>query len=234
MSLIGAYRRGIILLDKLCFTVYARKFEVVGRENVPMEGGIIVASNHLNNADPPFLARALGRPPIFMAKKEMVDKRVRGALFRAWGTFPVRRGEADRAALRAAEDVLRRGEVLLMFPEGTRSRTGSMNHAHPGTGLIALRTGAPILPIAITGTERIRWPHFFLRPRSVRRVRVVIGDPFTLPPVERITTESARDATEQIMRHIAALLPPEYRGVYGEEAAAKEEAAAASVAARRP
>jgi len=228
------YRSFVLFVARLLTTAYVREYEFAGREHVPKSGPLIVASNHLNNADPPFLARALGRPPIFMAKKEMVDKRVRGALFRAWGTFPVRRGEADRAALRAAEDVLRRGEVLLMFPEGTRSRTGSMNHAHPGTGLIALRTGAPILPIAITGTERIRWPHFFLRPRSVRRVRVVIGEPFTLPPVERITTESARDATEQIMRHIAALLPPEYRGVYGEEAAAKEEAAAASVAARRP
>ena len=226
------YRRFVLFVGRVLTTTYVRKYEFAGREHVPKNGPLIVASNHLNNADPPFLARALGRPPIFMAKKEMVEKPVIGALFRAWGAFPVRRGEPDRAALRAAEDVLRRGEVLLMFPEGTRSRTGAMNHAHPGTGLIALRTGAPILPMAITGTEGIRWPYCFLKPLSVRRVRVTIGEPFTLPPVARINTESARDATEQIMRHVATLLPSQYRGVYGADAAAGEAPVGAGVQTR--
>lgn len=228
------YRSFVLFVGRMLTTTYVRKYEFVGREHVPKDGPLIVASNHLNNADPPFLARALGRPPIFMAKKEMVEMPVFGLAFRAWGVFPVRRGEPDRAALRAAEDVLRRGEVLLMFPEGTRSRTGSMNHAHPGTGLIALRTGAPILPMAITGSEGIRWPHCFLKPLSVRRVLITIGEPFTLPPVERINTESARDATEQIMRHVATLLPSEYRGVYGEQAAAGESPVGAGVLAESP
>ncbi|MEX2157815.1 MAG: lysophospholipid acyltransferase family protein [Dehalococcoidia bacterium] len=228
----GLYRRFVLFVSRMLTTTYVRKYEFVGREHVPKDGPLIVASNHLNNADPPFLARALGRPPIFMAKKEMVEMPVFGLAFRAWGVFPVRRGEPDRAALRAAEDVLRRGEVLLMFPEGTRSRTGSMNHAHPGTGLIALRTGAPILPMAITGSEGIRWPHCFLKPLSVRRVLITIGEPFTLPPVTRINTESARDATEQIMRHVARLLPSEYRGVYRDDIPTTKESVGAGLKTR--
>lgn len=103
----------------------------------------------------------------------------------------------------------------MMFPEGTRSRTAGLGRGHPGTAMIALRTGATIVPVAVTGTENVRWPKFFLRPRSVRRVRVVIGEPFTLAPVARINNESAQEATDEIMRRVAALLPPEYRGVYG-------------------
>jgi hypothetical protein len=71
-----------------------------------------------------------------------------------------------------------------------------------------------VLPVAVTGTERVRWPWIFLMPRSIKHVRVVIGEPFRLPPVERINTETAAQATDLIMRHIAALLPPEYRGAY--------------------
>ncbi len=211
----SAYRRFVMLLGDVLTFVYVQKYEVVDQENVPPEGPVIVASNHLNAADPPFLARALNRPPIFMAKKEMLDMPLFGLGFRAWGAFPVRRGEFDLAAIRAAVDVLRRGEVLLMFPEGTRSRTGQLARGHPGTATIALHTGAPVLPVAITGTENIKWPWFLLRPRLVRRVRVVIGRPFHLPDVERVNRDAARQATDAVMRRIAELLPPEYRGAYG-------------------
>ncbi len=216
MSVLSAYRRGVILLDKLCFAIYVRKFEVVGQERVPREGPLILVSNHLNNADPPAVALAIPRHPTYMAKREMTTWPIVGPGFRAFGAFPVRRGEADLSALRAASDVVRSGQMLVMFPEGTRSRTGGLTRGHPGTALVALRTGAPILPMAITGTEGITWPWLFLKPRSVRHVKVTIGEPFTLPPVERVSTESAKDATELIMRRIAALLPPEYRGVYAD------------------
>lgn len=215
--LIRAYRKFIILLDKLCFTVYVRTFEVVGREHIPREGGLILVSNHLNNADPPAVALAIQpRYPMYMAKREMITWPVLGPAFRIFGAFPVRRGQTDLAALRAASEVIRDGALLVMFPEGTRSHTGGLTKGHAGTAMIALRTGAPILPVAITGTEALVWPWIFLKPFSIKRVRVVIGEPFRLPPVERITSEATAEATDVIMRRIAALLPPEYRGVYAD------------------
>jgi 1-acyl-sn-glycerol-3-phosphate acyltransferase len=228
MSLMSAYRRSIILLDRLCFLVYCRKFEVVGREHIPLEGGVIVASNHLNNADPPAVALAVQpRYPTFMAKREMTRWPILGPAFRAFGAFPVRRGEADLSALRAASELVRDGALLVMFPEGTRSRTGGLSKGQPGTAMIALRTGAPILPVAVTGTQGVTWPWIFVKPYSIPHVRVTIGEPFHLPPVERITTEAATQATAEIMRHIAELLPPEYRGVYaGAMAETKAEAPA--------
>ncbi len=213
--LLRAYRRAIILFDKLCFMVYARKFEVVGRENAPAEGPLIVASNHLNNADPPVIALAFSRFPTFMAKREMLTWPILGPGFRIFGAFPVRRGGADLSAIRTATDVVNEGKMLVMFPEGTRSRTGGLTKGHPGTALIALRTGAPIIPVAVTGTEQITWPWIFIKPLSIKRVTVTLGEPFTLPPVEKINGEAATEATKIIMGKIADLLPPEYRGVYG-------------------
>ncbi len=216
--LLRAYRRFIILFDKFCFTIYARKFEVVGRENVPMEGPLIAASNHLNNADPPVVSLALPRYPMFMAKREMITWPILGAAFRIFGAFPVRRGGADLSAIRTAAEVVNDGNMLVMFPEGTRSRTGGLTKGHPGTALIALRTGAPIVPVAVTGTEDISWPWVFIKPLSIKHVKVTLGKPFTLPPVEKINSEAATEATKVIMGKIAELLPPEFRGVYGDTA----------------
>lgn len=106
-----------------------------------------------------------------------------------------------------------------MFPEGTRSRTGGLGRGHAGTATIALHTGTPILPVAITGTENVKWPWFLLRPRLVRHVRIVIGEPFHLAEVERVNREAASQATQTIMQRIAEILPPRYRGVYGSEGA---------------
>lgn len=209
------YRSCILGIGRFLAFVYLKEYVVEGSENVPKDGGLIVASNHLNNADPPFLARALGRPPIFMAKREMHNLPVFGLAFRAWGTFPVRRGEIDRTALRTAVELVDNGELLLMFPEGTRSRDAKLARGKAGTAMIALRTGAPVLPVAVTGTEGIKWPAFFLKPRSVERIKVVIGEPFTLERPERIDKAAAAEATDTIMKHIAELLPPAYRGTYG-------------------
>jgi len=194
-----------------------RRFEVVGKENIPLEGPLILASNHLNNADPPMITLAIRpRLPMFMAKSEMIRWPILGPAFRIFGAFPVRRGEADLSALRAATEHLEKGALLVMFPEGTRSRTASMNKGHPGTGVIAMRTGVPILPVAITGSEGIGWPWLFLKPFSVPHIRVTIGEPFHLAKHERITSETSAEATDTIMRKIAELLPPSYRGVYAD------------------
>ena len=228
MPLIDAYKKSIIALDWTLTRMYVRKFEVVGKEHLPLEGPLILASNHLNNADPPAVALAVPRLPTFMAKREMTTWPILGPAFRAFGAFPVRRGEADLSALRAASEVVQSGAMLVMFPEGTRSRTGGLSRGHPGTGLIALRTGAPVLPVAVTGTEHVRWPWIFLKPLSMRHVKVTIGEPFRLPPVERINSEAATEATATIMRHIAALLPPQYRGVYADAEEQPVEAPAAA------
>ncbi len=226
--LLRAYRRAIILLDRFLFTLYVQKFEVVGAENAPHEGPLIVASNHLNNADPPAVALALPRLPLFMAKREMLTWPILGRGFRMFGAFPVRRGGADLSAIRAATDIVNEGNMLVMFPEGTRSRTGSLTKGHPGTALIALRTGAPILPVAVTGTEKIVWPWLFIKPLSIPHVKVTVGKPFTLPHVDTVDGEAAAKATKVIMHKIAELLPPEYRGVYGDT---EQEPATTSVEA---
>lgn len=216
MSLIQAYRRFIVLLAKFLFTIYIRKFEVVGREHVPLEGPLVLASNHVNNVDPPAITLAVPRFPMFMAKQEMTTWPILGPAIRMFGSFPVRRGGADLSAIRAASDVVNEGNMVVMFPEGTRSRTGGLTKGHPGTALIALRTGAPILPVAVTGTETIAWPWLFIKPLSIKHVKVTIGEPFRLPPVERIDSDAAAAATGVIMRRIAALLPPQQRGVYAD------------------
>jgi 1-acyl-sn-glycerol-3-phosphate acyltransferase len=186
------------------------RYEVVGVEHVPAEGPLIVVANHLNNADPPVLGAAIPRPIRFMAKQELFETKA-GAFYRWFGAFPVRRFEADLAALRQAQSILKEGGVLGMFPEGHRSHGNGMGPPHPGTALIALRTGAPLLPVGITGTEAIRSPTVLLRNP---RIRVVIGEPFTLPASRRISAEQVGTGTYEIMRRIAALLPPKYQGVY--------------------
>jgi 1-acyl-sn-glycerol-3-phosphate acyltransferase len=192
------------------------RVEVIGKKNVPRKGPLIIASNHFNNADPPVLGATMPRRLVFMAKNEMFQWPILGLAARLGGAFPVRRSEADLGALRKAGEVLHNGEALAMFPEGTRSTDGKMHKAHPGTALLALRSEAPVLPVAISGTENIvliRLPLDLLRRRRPR-VRVVVGQPFFLPPVERITADEVERCTDVIMGRIAALLPPSHRGEY--------------------
>ena len=186
------------------------RYEVVGKERVPGSGPLIVVSNHLNIADPPLLGAAIPRRLRFMAKQELFHSRF-GVFLRWFGAFPVRRFEADLAALRQAQGILKEGGVLGMFPEGHRSRDGGMGPPHPGTALIALRSGAPLLPVGITGTEAVRSPAVLLKKPCIR---VVIGEPYTLPSTRRVSAEQVQAGTDEIMRRIAVLLPAQYRGVY--------------------
>lgn len=208
-SLLG-FVKGIVF-------VFAR-VEVTGTENLPRKGPLVVVANHLNNADPPILGAALHRRLVFMAKSEMFQWPILGLAARLGGAFPVHRDEADLSALRKGTKALRNGDALVMFPEGARSKDAKMRKAHPGTALLALRSEAPVLPIAITGSEGIRikrLPLDLLRRRRPR-IRVVVGPPFFLPPVERITADEVNRCTNIIMGHVAALLPPQYRGEYAE------------------
>lgn len=187
-------------------------WKATGRERVPKTGGLMVVSNHLNNADPPVLAAGmLGRRIRYMAKIELFKFPI-GLIPKWWGAFPVRRFEADMAAMLTAERIIRRGEVLGMFPEGTRSKTATLGEPHPGTALIALRTGATILPCAITGTEAIRTPLVVFRHP---KVTVTVGEPIEVERVKRPTQEQVDELSKRIMSTIAAMLPVEYGGTEG-------------------
>ncbi len=185
--------------------------DIRGRENVPRKGGLIVASNHLSNGDPPILTVAVPRQIAWLTKAEWFKTPIIGPFFRLAGMIPVRRFEADLQALRHAQYVLRDGGVLAMFPEGTRGGDKGLRTGEPGTALIALRTGTPIVPIAIWGTEHVKLPRDFFR-RT--RAHVRFGKPFTLEASGRIRRDDVVRGTETIMREIAALLPERYRGTY--------------------
>ena len=186
-------------------------WRVEGQGWVPRHGPFIVAANHLSFIDPPLLCASLPRRITFMVKEELFFHPIWGAFIRAFGALPVRRGYADRGALRQALRLLRRGAALGVFPEGTRSRTGRLQPGHSGVSLVAVRAGVPVLPVAITGSERIRGlSNAFRRPT----IAVRVGQPVMLTLSEEGTAASSAQATDLIMARIAALLPPERQGPY--------------------
>ena len=193
------------------YTIFLR-WRVEGIENVPPDGPVLIVSNHLSNADPPLLSVTLKRSAIFMAKKELFRNPVLGYLLYGLGAFPVHRGQLDRKALRHAEKVLANNMILVMFPEASRSKNAMLKEAFPGSALIATRYRAPIVPVAITGTEKVvglRW--------MLHRYPVLVrfGKPFQLPLHGRKRKrEDLGESTRLIMEYIAAVLPEKYRGVY--------------------
>jgi 1-acyl-sn-glycerol-3-phosphate acyltransferase len=184
--------------------------DVRGLENVPMKGALILTCNHFSVGDPPVLTGIFPRRIVWMVKQELFDIPIFGKLYSIGGFIPVRRYEGDLGAIRKSQIALRRGHVLGMFPEGTRSG-GRLAAGEPGTALIALRTGTPILPAAIWGSEHAKLPRDLFR-RT--RVHVRFGEPYRLVQPKRITKEAVTEGTNEIMRRIAALLPPEYHGEY--------------------
>jgi 1-acyl-sn-glycerol-3-phosphate acyltransferase len=199
----------IRVLGQIFFAIVAR-VRLSGLENIPAAGPFIIASNHLSWFDVPLVPSYFSRPVIYMAKEEAFLGRI-GWLVRFMGAFPVKRGEADRQALRTADEQLKAGNIIVIFPEGTRSKTHTMAQGHSGLGMIALRSGAPVLPVAVTGSEKLLKK---FRPR----VTVTYGQPMTLKPKgQKVTREDVDDTTAQVMHRIAEMLPPEYRGVYNVE-----------------
>ncbi|HIE39561.1 MAG TPA: 1-acyl-sn-glycerol-3-phosphate acyltransferase [Anaerolineales bacterium] len=188
------------------------RLEVVGKENLPQEGPYILVINHLSVFDPPvllvvcphkiraFAAAKHRRNPLYAPLLMMADS--------IW----VRRGEVDRQALREALETLRRREVLGMAPEGTRARgVYALQKGKTGAAYLATRADVPIVPVGLTGTEKVKENFPRLRRTTVR---VVIGEPFRLPESGRVRGPKLDEYTELIMRRIAALLPEAYRGVY--------------------
>ena len=204
----------IRVMARIMFFLTTRR-QVRGKENIPRQGPLLIVSNHLSMADQFLLSANLNRKVVFMAKEELFRFRLIRHLAYGFGAFPVRRGGImDRKALRQANQVLDSGQALGMFPEGMRSKNAQLQPAYPGSALIALHNGAPILPIGITGMEQLNkgivWMLLHRPP-----VTVNIGCPFHLPPVnDKVTKAELVKLANYIMGHVAELLPPEYRGHY--------------------
>ena len=189
---------------------------------VPRQGPLILATNHVNFLDVPMLyTQLMPRPMSALIKAETWNNPAMGWLFNtAGGAIAVRRGEADMDALRQALAVLAAGQILCVAPEGKRSGHGRLQRGQPGVVMLALHSGAPILPVVYYGGERLR-----LNLRRLRRTdfHLRVGQPFRLDVgSRRVTREMRQQMTDEIMCQMAALLPPEYRGAYSDLGAATE------------
>lgn len=197
-------------LLNICFS-----WRVEGRENVPSTGPLILVANHVHVMDPIFIEFSLPRWITFVAKEELF----RSLFLRLWlrwaGSLPLQRDGKVREKhriLEGAKKALEEGSILGMFPEGGRSHDGKLRKGKPGSAVIAAKTGAPLLPIGVIGTDKVHgisW--LWKRPRVV----VKIGKPFKLPPTnDKISRSQMQLLTTQLMVEIAELLPREYRGAY--------------------
>jgi len=213
------YHGGRFLTRVLLFLF--TRWRLTGKENIPGQGPLLIVVNHLNLADPPIIGVSVNRKAIFMAKEELFRSRFTGYIVRNFGAFPIRRGGMNKEALRKAEQLLAQGMALIMFPEGQRSKGTQLESAFSGSMLLAVRSGAPILPIGIAGTEKIKgFAWLFRRPQ----ITVNIGYPFYLPSVNsKLSRVELAEFTHSVMEHIAELLPIEYRGKYGRQKISQHE-----------
>ena len=190
-------------------------WKVSGAENVPPMGPLIVISNHMSNLDPSMLSVGVPRRLNYLAKDDLFKAGgppLRWFL-RNYGAFPIDRRGADARAFRWALRMLRQDAAIAIFPEGTRSRTASMNEAKPGAAALILKSGAPVLPVGITGTERMQVFARLANPTG--KIRVNIGQPFSLPNIEgRPSRDLLKSLTNDMMLRVRDLLPESYHGFY--------------------
>lgn len=187
--------------------------EFCGTQHLPPEGGLLIATNHMSRADTLLLFLNPARKDITALVADKYKKYpVFNWILNVGGIIWLDRDKADFGAFRLAADVLKSGVALGIAPEGTRSQNGQLQEGKPGTALLAQKTGVPIVPVAIAGTEE-----FFRRLFTLRRpqIKITFGPAFTLPPLDRSNRdESLNKMTEEIMARIAVLLPPKYWGFY--------------------
>jgi 1-acyl-sn-glycerol-3-phosphate acyltransferase len=205
------------VMRMLVHTVLAGLFTQVGRERIPRHGPLLVCGNHISTLDPPLVPAFLPRNDSWsMAKAEYFERSwLQTWIFTAFHAFPVVRHSADRSAIRRATAILRDGHLLVLYPEGTRITSGGLHRPEPGAGFIAMLSGAPVLPVAITGSREVFGKGFKLPRRAP--LRVEWGEPFKiasrLPDGRRVEYQDASDA---IMLAIAEMLPEELRGEYAD------------------
>jgi glycerol-3-phosphate dehydrogenase (NAD(P)+) len=175
------------------FHVYFRMVRI-GREHIPAEGPVIIAANHRSFLDPFVIGTMARRPMYYVAKKEIFCWRWLGWFLNALGAFPVDRGAADSDSIETAKAILARGDIVMIFPEGTRTRPGSLGTPKRGVGRLALETGAPVVPVAVIGTEAVRrgWR---IRPH---KVRIRAGGAVRFPQVEHVSPALAGAVTDRI------------------------------------
>src|SRR5271166_53562 len=175
------------------FLVYFR-LQRMGREHLPRTGPLLLAANHRSFLDPFVIGALVRRPVYYMAKRELFEKRWQALLLNALGAFPVDRGAGDRDAMDTARAILARGDCVVVFPEGTRVRSGPLGEPRRGVGRLALETGAPVAPVAVIGSEDVRrgWR---IRPR---KVRLRVGRPLLFPTVENCSPALAAGVTQRV------------------------------------
>lgn len=184
---------------RLILVIFGR-WQVTGKEHIPTSGPLVVVSNHLSYWDPILVGCALDRQVHFMAKAELFSYPIFGSFMWAMGAFPIKRGQSDRNALRKAIHFLQEGEVLGVFPEGTRSKNGSLMPFKPGITMLAYKGQSPILPVAVVNSSKVFFGWFY-------PVRLHIGPPIEFPVLDkRPSSEILEELTEKSRQAVAELL----------------------------
>jgi 1-acyl-sn-glycerol-3-phosphate acyltransferase len=175
-------------------TLLIYRTRAIGVKNVPKSGPLILAPNHFSQMDHFFVGLYLRRQVRFMAKSQMFGPRVLTYIYKHGGVFPVRRGHRDEESMKTALTILGQGEMLLVYAEGGRSRSGKLGEVKPGIGRIALESGAPVVPVAIQGSEKVRrWKRF-----RFPKVTVQFGEPIEFPAEEAPSRERQLEVAERI------------------------------------
>ena len=202
------FLRGLVKL----VTLFTMRTTIRGMENFPRHGPALIVINHLGDADAILLGASIPTTIEGMGKIELNDEPIVGPIFRAYGVIWVHRGRPDRRALRAALDALAEGRMLGLAPEGRQSLIGGLEEGNEGAAFLAMKSGAPIVPIAMTGTEN---ENIFGHLKRWKRapVTLTVGKPFHL--LEQADRQKMlQEGTRQIMQSLADLLPEAYRGNY--------------------
>jgi 1-acyl-sn-glycerol-3-phosphate acyltransferase len=201
------------LMDNIAFRFLAKIDSVEGEENIPPQGPGIVYFNHTSMIDSVAVVKSVRRDVVPVARFDFGNIPIWGIFPKLWGAIPIKRGAVDRNAIEQAVKVLESGELLLLAPEGTRSP--AMRRAKDGMAYLASRTGVPVIPVAVEGTEG--FPTISPRRWAQPGARIRIGKPFRFRITSgKVSREWLRKMTDEAMYRLASLLPPSRRGVYGD------------------